>query len=567
MSFLPNPNALIDNAMPTPYTPINVSIYQYLKDHAASYASMCALSFYHVQITFDDLFHAIDQVECALRAHGVKQGDRVAVSLPGIPEAVYLFYAINKIGAVYCAVDCRCKSNELIEIFSELNPKLAFISDFHLPEFRTISYLPLIYLRADRSLGKTSSVSAVFRDLFTGRLSVFYHMNNLLSYDTFLKTPFNDSISNDHAVNHLHDTAALFYTSGTTNGRKCVRLTNENINSAVYQQAFSNRHHSPGDIFLNIMPPFTCYGITLGLHLPLCVGIEVRLYPLFRAKKLATILKKAHPNMVITVPSHWEAFIKHPPKATDLSCLKIVIIGGDTLSAVYRQQIKTALHSCQCQAILSNGYGLTETASTAISPNEKTPIGSIGQACCWTSVTIIDPLTGQQLPCGKHGEICISGPSICQGYLNDPQSTNALLHLHDDGKIWLHSGDIGYKDDKGNIYFVERIKRMYIRYDGTKMSPYAIEQALLACPAVDRCLVVAAPDPAHSHGMCPHAIIVKAGALSTRQAKAQLEKHIRFHLAEHMRPSSIHFVQELPSTKNGKIAYFHEAGCLTSKQL
>ncbi len=534
------------------------SVFEFLYRRNKEYGDFPSLEYYGKTISYLRMLSKIDKLANVLKSAGVKKGDVVVVSLPAIPEAVYLFYAINKIGAIFCGMDCRSSAEEIEITVNSVRPKICFIADFHLKEFRGCSSVPLVYIRSTETIGGVTRAGGFFADFFTGRTFQKIRMDNVYTYREFIsqnsntKTSLTESVSGD-------DICAYFYTSGTTYGRKCVMLTNKNINSAILQHSNDAQVDiKRKDTFSNIMPLFTCYGITLGTHLPLCLGLKVNLVPLFNPKNMKKLIVESRSNFIITVPAHWEYFVKDSFAGCDLSHFKAAIVGGDMVEPEYENKIRDIMKKCGSEGRFMIGYGLTETASTAITPPVVTPQGSVGKAMSLTEVRIFSIETGEESACMEQGEICISGPSVCKGYLNDKEATDNLLIKHKDGKVWLHSGDIGYMDAEGYVFFCERIKRMYVRFDGTKVSPYSIEQVIKQCPVVSRCLVLAVNDRNHTHGKCAKAIIVLKNTDDIQSAKHICKKYIAQNLPEFMHPEEIVFVDRLPVTKNGKVDYFAE---------
>lgn len=553
----------------TAYVPFNQSLYEYVRSRTTSLHEETALTFYGKKISYDELFAKIDEVENALKAFGIQQGDHILVSLVGTPEAIYILYAINKIGAIYCAMDCRSRPEEIQESIKTFRPKLCFACDFHLTAFKGMTSVPVVCVPPAYSvMGKMSETNGWFR-------KVWVHQKNILFYRTFLKADPNaiaklDLPTETKRTENGQDIFGYFYTSGTTYGRKSVILTNDNINAAAsrFQGAF-NQVITIGGRFLNMMPLFTCYSVTIGTHLPLSVGVTVSLVPLINTKKLKQLILKEKPNYMISVPAHWEYFSREKFDGEDLSFLKLVVVGGDKVDPDYEDLVNSIFKACNSDVRLSIGYGLSETTSCTTAPyKSNSPKGGVGQTFEHIRVKIVDTETGKEVATGEVGEICISGPTVCKGYYNDPTATQNLLHTHDDGIVWLHSGDRGYVDAEGNVFFCERIKRMYVRYDGTKVSPYSIEQVLCKCPQVKQCMVVPEKDTAHSHGMCARALIVLNDDAKKNVAASTLhiKEYIHFNLGIHMRPAHIDILEKLPYTKNGKLDYFSSTNTTTEQK-
>lgn len=538
------------------YTPINKSIYTILEEHCADIQDKPALSYFGKEYSFSKLFGNIDRVASALLGMGIKKGDKVIVSLPSVPEAVELFYAINKIGAVFCGMDCRTTSDEINEILEQIKPKACFVSDFHLKAFSNICDIPIICITFMKTISFVAAFASVFVGIFTGRTQLIAKKKNFLSYHRFIAGAKKESVPTQIFDNN--ECCAYFYTSGTTYGRKCVMLTNENINSSVLQYAYSQPDIKETDRFCTIMPLFTCYGITLGTHLPLILGKQVRMIPLFTGKKMKNLLLNEKPGYITTVPSHWEQFVKEDFKGVDLSFFKGAIIGGDKLSTAAEEKINSILKSCHSPGKVMRGYGLTEAGTAVTAQPHNTPTGSVGTNMCWSTIGIFEPNTDKALENGCKGEICVCGPNICQGYLDDKETTNILLQRHSDGKIWMHSGDIGYMDENNFLYFCERVKRIFVRFDGTKISPFGIEQQLYRCPVVKHCMVYGTNDTKHAHGKCPAAYVVFKDDCDREKAKQTFEDFIKSKIAYHLRPVHISYVSTIPVTKSGKIDYFRD---------
>ena len=273
--------------------------------------------------------------------------------------------------------------------------------------------------------------------------------------------------------------------------------------------------------------------------------------------QLKKYLLREKPNYIITVPAHWKYFIKEDFDRCDLSFIKNVIVGGDTIKPSFRNKMEEIFEKCGCKSALKVGYGLSESTSTATSTLNDTTEGSVGFPFMHTLIKVVEKDTVNEMPPNEKGEICISGPTVCRGYFNDIQLTKKVIREHDDGRIWLHTGDCGYLDENGALFFSERFKRMYVRFDGTKISPYSIEQAVLNCDLVEDCMVIGIKDAEHSHGMCAKVFVVLKAGIRKSVATEQLKSFFKKHLDQHMIPKEIVFVEKIPRTKNGKIDYFN----------
>ncbi len=533
------------------YQPIGKSVYGLFMACTASYSSEKALSYYNMSMTYMQLRERIDQTANALVAHGVGQGDVICASLPSVPEAVYLFLAANKIGAIYCGVDCRLKEDGVDEILKKVNPKMIFVPDFQLKEFQNVHDVKVVYVRMTESLSGIPVLGARMADLFTGRYGYMRKNQDIMMFGQFMQK------AGDAQAVLMEDSEAIggyFNTGGTSHGNKTVVMKNENMNASILQHAYREGNLT-GQRALNYMPLFTGLAMFAGVLAPMLSGAEVVLHPLFVSKQTKKLLLKLKPNYMISVPSHWEQLLHDDMTGVDLSFLKAVLAGGDKFP--HEQQLNDIFRACGSSAKIRIGYGMTEAGAIGTCPLEDTPIGSAGKISPWMDIKVIHE-DFSECATGEIGEICFAGPNVCPGYLADKEATDALLKEHSDGKIWLHTGDLGSLDEKKNVFFAERKKRMFVRFDGTKVSPFSIEQILRECEHVSDCLVLSVPDEAHPQGACPVALIVPQKGLDVHKIKPEIEKYAKQNLPEHMQLADMAVVLELPHTKNGKIDYFKQ---------
>lgn len=216
------------------------------------------------------------------------------------------------------------------------------------------------------------------------------------------------------------------------------------------------------------------------------------------------------------------------------------------------------LHKHGCSDCITKGYGMTEvSAGVAGTLVENNEIGSVGVPFVKTVISIFDPITGDELGYNKEGEICISGPNMMLGYYGNPEATNEIIKVHEDGKKWIHSGDIGYMNENGSIFVVDRMKRMIVRYDGFKVFPSLIEKTVLTCEKVAACCVVGQKDLEHSQGKLPVVFaVLKPEYANEREAVQKEIYELCAHgLPEYAQPVEVQFISQLPLTPIGKIDY------------
>jgi long-chain acyl-CoA synthetase len=224
-------------------------------------------------------------------------------------------------------------------------------------------------------------------------------------------------------------------------------------------------------------------------------GGRCQLIPRFNIQTYAKLLKKLKPNLIAGVPTLYEALLRVPDMAgVDLSCLKGVFSGGDSLSADLKKRLDRFLAEHNATVQVREGYGTTEcVTASCLTPYHMAKEGSTGIPFPDTYYKIAATGTCDEAPFGKEGEICLSGPSVMLGYLDNPEETAAALKTHDDGLLWLHTGDSGYGRD-GFLYFRQRIKRMIVT-SGYSVYPSQIENVLDAHEYVHMSCVIGVPDP------------------------------------------------------------------------
>lgn len=269
---------------------------------------------------------------------------------------------------------------------------------------------------------------------------------------------------------------------------------------------------------------------------------------------------KYRPEHMFGVPAHYQqlaASLKNTKK--DLSFIRNYAAGGDSISLGAEQTVNEFFAAHNVEYPLAKGYGMTEvsSAATAAAGHNNKP-GSVGLPMVNTLVSVFEPDTENELPMGQQGELCISSPAVMKGYYGKPEETAAILRTHADGRVWAHTGDLGYQDEDGYVYVVGRIKRMIIRHDGFKVFPSLIENVISQHPAIQQCSAVGCDDKDHVQGRLPFVYLVldpAADAHKKKQIVDELRQRCTEELAEYVQPVGYKFVPTLPLTPVGKIDY------------
>ena len=540
----------IDQTLPA------LSAFEYVCQRSKNHLNDTALEYFGRKFTYADLIVNVKKTAAALRGAGVKKGDIITVVSIMTPEIIALFYAADMMGATLNLVDPRYSVEGIREYIEEV--------DSHL-----LVCLNVVYERC-RQAAKRTNVEKVIvlspADSLPPVMAVGYKLttpdknkyaSNVIRWKQFIKGGEGQSTASepydpDHACVVVH-------TGGTTGSPKGVMLTDDCFNGIALQfQAYPKLFHQ-GQKLMNIMPPFIAYGFACGIHLPLVLGFTVIIIPNLDPAKLGSLVLKHKPEHMFGVPTHYQQLASDPKlRDKDLSFIINYAAGGDSLSRGAEQTVNDFLAAHGARYPIAKGYGMTEVSSAAtVAAGLDNKPGSVGIPMVNTVVAAFEPGTDQELPIGQRGELCISGPCLMKGYYNKPEETAILLRRHPDGRVWAHTGDMGYLDEDGFVFLDSRIKRMIIRHDGFKVFPSMIENVVSRHPAVHQCSVVGCTDKDHTQGRLPFVyIVLKAGITAKKkQVIRELERMCAEELPEYVQPVAYKFISSMPMTPVGKVDY------------
>lgn len=532
------------------------TIYEYLVDSVGEDRDFIALNYFGNRISYNSLFDSINKASKSLRSLGVKQGDIVTICMPNTPEAVILFYAINKIGAVADMIHPLSSASQVKHYLNESKSRILFLID--------ISYDRVKDILPETSVFKTIITSP--KDSMPLLLGVGYKLTkglktkrpvfdkDFITWTDFMlasltyNKPYNCTMKSK-------DIAVILHSGGTTGTPKGIMLSNFNFNAEGQQCGVNVSEVRPKDKIVTILPIFHGFGLCVSLHCPLCLRVETILMPEFDGKRFYKIMKNDKPNFIAGVPTLWEAMLSNKKfDDVDMSQMKYLISGGDYLTIPMEKKINNFLHQHGAKISVTKGYGMTESvAATAYTFEGTNEPGSIGIPMVGNNFCICDPETNEVLPFGSEGEICVNGPTVMVGYLNNSEETKKVIKKHKDGKKWLHTGDIGYITPDGIIYFTQRLKRMIVS-SGFNVYPSMIEEVIEKHPDVAKCCVVGVPHPYKMQ--VPKAfIILKNNNKSEGKIKAEIKDLCKNELAVYSIPKEIEIRKELPKTLMGKVDF------------
>ena len=531
------------------------SIVDMVIQSAEKWPDNTAYIYYGHKVSYKNFVKKIEKTARALKNYGVKEGDRVTICMPNTPEGITMVYAVNMVGAICNMVHPLSSEKELEYYIKVAESKYVLVIDAvfdKIYKLRDTAQLErIIVVRPSDGLGFLKQ--RMYKLLHVKKVKLPSNDSRVVLWEDFIANSYFYQ-GNYHEERGGEDPAVIMYSGGTTGAPKAVLLSNRNINAESICDATMIRQIEPNATVLSILPLFHCFGLGVCIHTPLCKGMGCILIPVFSHKQFGEIIRKNEPNFIVGVPTLFEALVNTKLKKDDLKSVTAVICGGDALNQTLRDKVNTCLENYGSSAKIRVGYGLTEgSGAVCLSPERAFADGIIGLPLPDTDFKIVKNDTFNELPAGEEGEICISGPLVMMGYLGDEAETAQTLRLHDDGKLWLHTGDLGYIGEDGLVYFAQRLKRMIIS-SGYNIYPTHLESIINSHEAVLTSTVIGIDHP--YKGQVPKAFIVlkpgyKAGRRIEREIRELLERNIPIYAL----PAAYEFRDKLPQTKIGKVAF------------
>ena len=514
-----------------------------------------AYSYFGHKVTYKNFVKKIEKAARALKNYGVKEGDRVTICMPNTPEGITMVYAVNMVGAVCNMVHPLSSEKELEYYIKVTDSKYVLVIDAVFEKIYrlrdTAGLERIIVVRPSDGLGFLKK--KLYTALHIKKVKLPNNDNRVVLWEDFIANSYFYQ-GNYHEERGGNDLAVIMYSGGTTGAPKAVMLSNLNVNAESICDATVIRQCEPGATVLSILPLFHCFGLGVCIHTPLCKGMGCILIPAFDHKKFGEIIKKNEPTFIVGVPTLYEALINTKLKKDDLKSVTAAICGGDALNQTLRDKVNACLKAHGSSAKIRVGYGLTEgSGAVCLSPEKVFSDGMIGAPMPDTYIKIVKNDTFDELPVGEEGELCVSGPLVMMGYMNNDEETAQTLRIHPDGKLWLHTGDLGYLGKDGLIYFAQRLKRLIVS-SGYNIYPTHLESVINSHEAVLTSTVIGIDH--HYKGQVPKAFIVlkpgyKAGKKIEREIRELLERNVPIYAL----PVAYEFRDKLPTTLVGKVAF------------
>ncbi len=532
------------------------SMFEAVAKVAEAYPNNIAFDFMGKSTTYKELVREVTRCAKALKTIGVREGDKVTIAMPNCPQAIYMFYAVNLVGGIANMIHPLSAEKEI---------------EFYLNESESVTAITLdqFYNKFENIRQNTKVVNIIIasvKDALSRPIRAGYMLTEgrkikkipagapVIRWGEFLRLS-NACFYNYKVERRGDDPAVILYSGGTTGTTKGIVLTNKNFNALGQQVIAANPMFRPGDRMLAAMPLFHGFGLGVCIHTMLSQGGRCILIPRFTAKSYAKQIVKYRCNFIAGVPTLYEALLRLPSMGgADLSCLKGVFSGGDSLSIELKKKFDKFLYDHHATIQVREGYGTTETVTACcLTPPHMFKEGSIGLPFPDTYIKIVEPGTDRELPYGEEGEILLAGPTVMKEYMKHPEETAQTLRRHADGLTWVYTGDLGSMDEQGFIYFKGRAKRMIIS-SGYNVYPGQIENILDAHEFVQMSCVIGVPD-AYKMQKVKAFVKLSPDVEPNDKTKQTLMDYCRRNIAKYAMPYDIEFRDDMPKTLVGKVAY------------
>ena len=535
------------------------TMYEMIASAAKRKPDHVAYIFMGKKTTYPEFMKRIDAAAKGLYKMGIRKGDKVTICMANTPQALDCFYALNRIGAIPNMIHPLSAAQEIAFYLNFSKSKAILTLDQFYEKVASIQ---------PQLENPTKILIAKVADELPIPLNVLYPMTKAArAVKKLPKTGYTlwyDMVRAGKDVklppvsNRYDECGAILYSGGTTGTTKGIMLSNLNFN-ALGLQTIAASGFTMDEIsdmkMLSVMPVFHGFGLGIGIHTPLVAGGTCILVPQFSVNTYADILIKQKPNLIPGVPTLFEALLRTDKlEGADLSFLKGIFSGGDSLSPELKRKVDAFLKAHGCTEQIREGYGTTEcVTASCLTPKDYARQGSIGVPFPDTFYKIVEPGTTNEVEANIEGEICISGPTVMLGYMDNPEETKQTLRRHYDGRIWLHTGDLGHMDQDGFVYFRQRIKRMIVT-SGYNVYPSQLENIIDGHEKVLLSCVIGVKDPYRVQKVKAY-VVPMPGVEPTEELKKEILDYCSGRIAKYAMPREIEFRKELPKTLVGKVAY------------
>ncbi len=534
----------------------DMSLYEYMTIETNKFNDLAAITYFGKKISYKVFLEYIDRCAKSLKSLGIREGDVVTICMPNTPEVAITFFAINKIGAIANMIhplsaeeeikDYLIKTKSVLMIcFNRLYSKVKNIikdTSVYKVVFASPSDSMPVFLNGLYKITISRKEEKPSNNSFYMFWKEFLHLGDYYNGNVFVKRSMNDD-------------AVILHSGGTTGIPKSIVLSNKCFMGMNEQAKVNFYKLVSGDSVLSILPMFHCFGLVVCMYVPICLGVTCILLPEFNNKTFDKVLKKNKPVVLTGVPTLYDAMLKNKNMDTvDFSQVKYVISGGDSIPEKKNIEINEFLTSHGSPEVLQQGYGMTETTGpVTFGSMGSNKLGSVGCPMVGNVVRILDPETGKEKKPKEIGEICVNSVVMMSRYLNNPKDTEKTLQLYKDGRYYIHTGDLGYLDEDGVLFYVQRMKRIIIS-SGYNIYPQHVENILRENEYVKDACLVGVPHP-YKGEIAKAFIILKDGVEESYTVKRSIMEYAEKKLVKYMLPREYIYKKEFPRTKYMKVDY------------
>ncbi|QOV12949.1 AMP-binding protein [Viridibacillus arvi] len=534
------------NNIPTSLEYEAIPLQEYLTRASSKTPSKVAIHFMGKDVTYKELYESSLKFANYLVSIGIEKGDRVAIMLPNCPQGVIGYFGVLYAGGIVVQTNPLYTEREIEYQMKDSGAKVILSLDILYPRIAKVmkdTHLEHVIITAIKDylpFPKNLVYPFIQKKQYGFKVTVEHSGSNHL-FTEIMRVSTTEPIALDFNIEE--DIALLQYTGGTTGYPKGVMLTHKNLIANVQMCSVWMSECIPGEeVIMGVLPFFHVYGMTTVLLLSVMRGDKMVLLPKFDVETTLKTIQKQKTTLFPGAPTLYIGLLNHPDIAKyNLSSIKACMSGSAPLPIEVQEKFEKITGGK-----LVEGYGLTETSPVThcnfIWHNERVK-GSVGVPWPNTDAAILQVDSTEPLPIGEIGEIAVKGPQVMKGYWNRPEDTEMAMR---DG--WFLTGDLGYMDDKGYFYVVDRKKDIIIA-GGFNIYPREIEEVLYEHEAVQECVALGVPDPYRGETVKAY-IVLKEGMKVTEE---EFNKYCRENLAAFKVPRIYEFRDELPKTAVGKI--------------
>ena len=544
---------------------IDCNLYDFIKDHTPYKETDEVFSYSGISYDYKRFTALVEKMIRILTSLPyLSAGDKVVIGLLTCPESIALVYACNYISLTPVMVDVRLSCTEYLHIITEADAKIAFLADLSSRNLSLICKAPCLRnlyilqpIESGNPIGRFFWGWATF---FMGFRYMFSSMTipNASVWRDFLKLDPGEGYIGEFTKGNA-DTPIIFATSGSTGMRKFVIQTPRALNLNIYYNEYYFNFYDPAITSeLTFLPVFTCAGFASSIHMPLFYGKKIFIHQVYDFRKIEKSILSLRPNIIVGSVGMWEHFLhsENITPDTDLSFLRFCLYSGEKCETEHIEDMNRIMAEHGCSVKLMQTYGMTELTIVAMHTPEFYVPASAGKPFPMVDVKICEEGTDKELPVGEVGEICVNSIGMMKGYWLNEEATAKMMHVHANGKTYLHTGDLGYLNEEGYLYINGRIKNMHVSISGTKIYTPDIEEEVQRMDGVLRCAAVVCKPPGRNDVT---EIILYVELKNSSSLRNGTERKIRSHcyntLPMFLVPDKVIVLKDMPLTASGKIDY------------